>query len=178
MDRACRTYDPPNLFLLGSSDRQASGTTTPTVIIADRRCESRIRPGLSWAITPRREVIQDLYPLYVILSSLTEWRRCYLYLWWIIPVVSRVQGMIGRKRCREPDLLTTDVDDTTKSRCNIRLETYPSPGHTPPGPRQWRARSRSRVIAGWRDRNKAESVHHQSPVSSATSIERDRERGL
>jgi len=37
-------------------------------------------------------------------------RGCYLYLWWIIPVVSRVQGMIGRKRCREPDLLTTDAE--------------------------------------------------------------------
>src|SRR4029453_15517724 len=63
MDRACGTYDPPNLFLLSTSDRQASGTTTPTVIIADRRYESRLQPGLSWAITPRREVIQGLYQL-------------------------------------------------------------------------------------------------------------------
>jgi hypothetical protein len=34
---------------------------------------------------------------------------CYLYLWWIIPVVSRVQAMIARKWCRDPYLLTTDA---------------------------------------------------------------------
>ncbi len=47
MDPACRTHDPPNLFLLSSSDRQASGTITPTLIIADRRCESQLQPGLN-----------------------------------------------------------------------------------------------------------------------------------